>query len=97
MLATTFTLCLMIAAGQRLVLDLRKVSSDDSLSTTRVGREVNRAIEAMAPSRSPSPIIFAERSLASHDPLIPLAHIKAHSVPELIEPSTTSVPSNQSG
>ncbi|KAM5534441.1 hypothetical protein V8D89_011908 [Ganoderma adspersum] len=96
MLATTFTLCLMIAAGQRLVLDLRKVSSDDALSTTRVGREVDRAIEAMASSRSPSPIIFAERSLASQDPLIPLARVKAHSVVELKEVFATSVPSNRS-
>lgn len=61
MLSNTFTLCLMTATGQRLVLDLRKVSTDDSLSTTRVGREVERAIEALPPSRSPSPIVFADR------------------------------------
>ncbi len=85
MLANTFTLCLMIAAGQRLVLDLRKVSSSDALSTTRVGREIERAIEAMAPSRSPSPIIFAEHSLASHDPLIPLSRVLAHGVVEGVE------------
>ena len=60
----------MIVAGQRLVLDLRKVSADDALSTTRVGREVDRAIEALradlshSPSRSPSPILFAD---AAHD------------------------------
>ncbi|EJF62251.1 hypothetical protein DICSQDRAFT_161121 [Dichomitus squalens LYAD-421 SS1] len=65
MLANSFTLCLMISAGQRLVLDLRKISTDDALSTTRIGREVERAIEAMATARSPSPIVFAERSLAS--------------------------------
>ena len=70
LLANTFTLCLMLVAGQRLVLDLRKVSADDALSTTRVGREVDRAIEALradlahSPSRSPSPILFAE---AAHD------------------------------
>ncbi|KAI0682617.1 hypothetical protein C8Q76DRAFT_321864 [Earliella scabrosa] len=66
LLANTFTLCLMLVAGQRLVLDLRKVSADDALSTTRVGREVDRAIEALradlshSPSRSPSPILFAD-------------------------------------
>ena len=65
MLGNTFTLCLMIAAGQRLVLDLRKISTDDTLSTTRIGREVERAIEAMATARPPSPIVFAERSLTS--------------------------------
>ncbi|PIL37512.1 hypothetical protein GSI_01206 [Ganoderma sinense ZZ0214-1] len=91
LLGTSFTLCLMIPAGQRLVLDLRKVSSNDSLSTTRVGREVDRAIEAMAPSRTPSPIVFAERSLASNDPLIPLAQVKAHGVAEIAEVSAANV------
>ncbi|KAI0638558.1 hypothetical protein C8Q77DRAFT_1154181 [Trametes polyzona] len=61
MLSTSFTLCLMIVAGQRLVLDLRKVTdAHDGLSTTRVGREVERAIEALGPSRSPSPIVFVD-------------------------------------
>ncbi|KAI8982753.1 hypothetical protein BD414DRAFT_548706, partial [Trametes punicea] len=60
MLSTTFTLCLMIVAGQRLVLDLRKETDHDDLSTTRVGREIERAIEALPRSRSPSPIVFAE-------------------------------------
>ena len=57
----------MIAAGQRLVLDLRKVSSEDTLSTTRIGREVERAIEALPHTRSrePSPIVFADRLVAS--------------------------------
>ncbi|RDX53728.1 hypothetical protein OH76DRAFT_1144380 [Lentinus brumalis] len=73
MLANNFTLCLMIAAAQRLVLDLRKVSSDDTLSTTRVGREVERAIEAMPRSREPSPIVFAERVIASPE-ASPLEH-----------------------
>lgn len=76
MLANNFTLCLMIAAAQRLVLDLRKVSSDDTLSTTRVGREVERAIEAMPRSREPSPIVFADRVVASPEStaLRPLEH-----------------------
>ncbi|RPD66806.1 hypothetical protein L227DRAFT_569020 [Lentinus tigrinus ALCF2SS1-6] len=67
MLGNNFTLCLMIVVGQRLVLDLRKVSSDDTLSTTRVGREVERAIEAMPHprSRESSPIVFADRLAAS--------------------------------
>ncbi len=73
MLANNFTLCLMIAAAQRLVLDLRKVSSDDTLSTTRVGREVERAIEAMPRSREPSPIVFADRVIASPEST-PLEH-----------------------
>ncbi|KAI0775864.1 hypothetical protein BD413DRAFT_470108, partial [Trametes elegans] len=58
MLSNTFTLCLMIVTGQRLVLDLRKVTDDDDVSTTRVGREVERALSALPRSRSPSPIVF---------------------------------------
>ncbi|KAI0677173.1 hypothetical protein C8Q78DRAFT_960801, partial [Trametes maxima] len=60
---SAFTLCLMIVASQRLVLDLRKVTEHDGLSTTRVGREVERAMGALPRSRSPSPILFVERSL----------------------------------
>ncbi|KAH9854967.1 hypothetical protein C2E23DRAFT_901880 [Lenzites betulinus] len=64
MLSNSFTLCLLIVAGQRLVLDLRKVTdAHDGPSTTRVGREVERAIEALPPSRSPSPIVFVAQSL----------------------------------
>ncbi|KAI0832806.1 hypothetical protein BC628DRAFT_1415050 [Trametes gibbosa] len=63
MLSTSFTLCLMIVAGQRLVLDLRKVTGEfDGLSTTRVGREVERAIDALPRSRSPSPIVFVDHT-----------------------------------
>ncbi len=64
MLANTFTLCLMVSAGQRLVLDLRKVSSDDALSTTQIRREVSRAVDALRLSRtrSPSPIVFSDPS-----------------------------------
>ena len=50
----------MNVAAQRLVLDLRKDTDFDELSTTRVGREVERAIEALPRSRSPSPIVFVE-------------------------------------
>ncbi|CDO69589.1 hypothetical protein BN946_scf184759.g29 [Trametes cinnabarina] len=60
MLSNTFTLCLMIVAGQRLVIDLRKETNYDSLSSTRLGREIERAIEALPRSRSPSPIIFVD-------------------------------------
>ncbi|KAI9064914.1 hypothetical protein FKP32DRAFT_1675297 [Trametes sanguinea] len=56
-----FTLCLMIVAGQRLVLDLRKETDYNSLSTTRLGREIERAIEALPRSRTPSPIVFVDR------------------------------------
>ncbi|KAI0650364.1 hypothetical protein C8Q79DRAFT_381243 [Trametes meyenii] len=63
MLSNQFTLCLMIVASQRLVLDLRKVTEHDGLSTTRVGREVERAMDALPRSRTPSPILFVERSL----------------------------------
>lgn len=60
----------MIVAGQRLVLDLRMVTDEhDGLSTTRVGREVERAIEALARPRSPSPIVFVDRSRST--PLSP--------------------------
>ncbi|KAI0355316.1 hypothetical protein OH77DRAFT_1479766 [Trametes cingulata] len=62
MLSSSFTLCLMIVAGQRLVLDLRKVTDHDGLSTTRVGREIERAIEALPRSRSRSPIVFVDRT-----------------------------------
>ncbi|KAI0375966.1 hypothetical protein BV20DRAFT_960051 [Pilatotrama ljubarskyi] len=65
MLSSSFTLCLMIVAGQRLVLDLRKVTDHDGLSTTRVGREIERAIEALPRSRSPSPIMFVDRSVGA--------------------------------
>ncbi|KAL7282681.1 hypothetical protein ACG7TL_004155 [Trametes sanguinea] len=64
MLSNTFTLCLMIVAGQRLVLDLRKETDYNSLSTTRLGREIERAIEALPPSRTPSPIVFVDRAAA---------------------------------
>ncbi|KAI0758085.1 hypothetical protein C8Q74DRAFT_1390378 [Fomes fomentarius] len=66
MLANTFTLCLMVSAGQRLVLDLRKVSNDDRLSTTHIRREVSRAVDALRLSRtrSPSPIVFSDPSCA---------------------------------
>ncbi|KAI0737698.1 hypothetical protein C8Q80DRAFT_1055307, partial [Daedaleopsis nitida] len=64
MVANSFTLSVVIVAGQRLVLDLRKVSTSDELSTTRVGREVNRAIGALphtsSRARSPSPLVFAD-------------------------------------
>ncbi|KAI0737711.1 hypothetical protein C8Q80DRAFT_1294255 [Daedaleopsis nitida] len=62
MLASTFTLCVLISANIRLVLDLRQVSTSDDLSTTRVAREVSRAIRARPltntrhHSRGPSPL-----------------------------------------
>ncbi|OBZ70481.1 hypothetical protein A0H81_09761 [Grifola frondosa] len=58
MLANSFTLTLITIAGQRLVLGLRKIGGLEEVSTTRVGREVERAIDALPPSRSPSPIVF---------------------------------------
>lgn len=63
---SSFTLCLMNVAAQRLVLDLRKDTDFDGLSTTRVGREVERAIEALPRSRSPSPIVFVEVDSAAY-------------------------------
>lgn len=65
MLASTFTLCVLISANLRLVLDLRQVSRSDDLSTTRVGREVDRAIRALPHthprrSRSRSTLVFAD-------------------------------------
>ncbi|KAI0737710.1 hypothetical protein C8Q80DRAFT_299398 [Daedaleopsis nitida] len=63
MLATTWTLCVMLCANIRLVLDLRQVSTSDDLSTTRVAREVSRAIRALPltntrhHSRSPIPLV----------------------------------------
>ncbi|KAH9899472.1 hypothetical protein C8Q73DRAFT_322722 [Cubamyces lactineus] len=68
MLSNSFTLCLMNVAAQRLVLDLRKETDFDGLSTTRVGREVERAIEALPRSRSPSPIVFVEVDSAVYLP-----------------------------
>lgn len=47
MLANSLTNCLIIIAGQRLVLDLRRVSGRGTLTTTRVGREVDRAFAAL--------------------------------------------------
>ncbi len=56
-----FTLSLLIVAAQRLVLDLRKVTDEhDEVSTTRVGREVERAVQALPRSRSASPIVFVD-------------------------------------
>ena len=52
MLASTLANALIIIAGQRLVLDLRRVSRPASLSTTHVGREVDRAIAALRDSGS---------------------------------------------
>ena len=76
---------LMIVAGQRLVLDLRKVTdAHDGLSTTRVGREVERAIEALGPSRSPSPIVFVDhRSGYTPAPGTPTSPGRAR--PDLVE------------
>lgn len=43
------------------MLDLRKVTGEhDEVSTTRVGREVERAVQALARSRSGSPIVFVD-------------------------------------
>lgn len=59
--ASRFTLSLLIVAAQRLVLDLRKVTDEhDEVSTTRVGREVERAVQALPRSRSASPIVFVD-------------------------------------
>lgn len=59
--ALRFTLSLLIVAAQRLVLDLRKVTDEhDEVSTTRVGREVERAVQALPRSRSASPIVFVD-------------------------------------
>ncbi|KAL1944119.1 hypothetical protein VTO73DRAFT_3304 [Trametes versicolor] len=61
LLSTSFTLSLLIVAAQRLVLDLRKVTDEhDEVSTTRVGREVERAVQALPRSRSASPIVFVD-------------------------------------
>ena len=71
MLASTLANALIIIAGQRLVLDLRRVSRPASLSTTHVGREVDRAIAALREPGAPSPIVFADgdpdASFASSD------------------------------
>ena len=58
----------MNVAAQRLVLYLRKETDFEGFSTTRVGREVERAIEALPRSRSPSPIVFVEVDSAVYLP-----------------------------
>ncbi|KAI0782840.1 hypothetical protein C8Q75DRAFT_492026 [Abortiporus biennis] len=67
MMANTITVCLVNVAGQRLVLDLRQIDrSCHTLSTSRLGREVDRVFQGIIPisprSRSPSPIIFEMRN-----------------------------------
>ena len=47
MLSNSLTNSLLIIAGQRLVLDLRRVSGRDAITSTRVGREVDRALAAL--------------------------------------------------
>ncbi|KAH9927078.1 uncharacterized protein BXZ73DRAFT_102674 [Epithele typhae] len=70
-LVATFTLTLMIVAGQRLVLDLRHVNRGRSFTTTRLGREVDRALEAAARDPRTSSIRFAVPDSERASPVTP--------------------------